>query len=49
MDFKFETSGNIYHVIIDVVPCEKSATGYCITVEATGGTLGNKPVTCRNF
>lgn len=49
IDYEFETSGNVYHAIIDIVPCEKSTTGYCITVEATGDTLGDEPVTCKNF
>ena len=49
MDFKFETSGNVYHAVIDVRPCEKSPTGYCITAEVTGNTPGNEPVTCKNF
>jgi len=49
IDYEFETSGNVYHAIIDIVPCEKSATGYCITVEVTGETLGDEPVTCKNF
>jgi hypothetical protein len=48
-EYKFETSGNVYQAIIDIVPCEKSATGYCITVEVTGETLGDEPVTCKNF
>lgn len=49
IDYEFETSGNTYHAVIDIVPCEKSTTGYCITVEATGDTLGDEPVTCKNF
>ena len=49
IEYEFETSGNVYHAIIDIVPCEQSTTGYCITVEATGDTLGNEPVTCKNF
>jgi len=49
MDLEFGTSGNIYHAVIDIEPCEQSGTGQCITVEATGDTLGDEPVKCQNF
>ena len=49
IEYEFETSGNVYQAIIDIVPYEKSTTGYCITVEVTGQTLGNETVTCKNF
>lgn len=47
--FEFGTSGNVYHVTVNVEPCPDSNTGYCITVEAMGDTLGNEPVTCQNY
>jgi len=49
IDYEFQTSGNVYHAIVDIEPCEESGTGQCITVEATGDTLGNAPVKCQNF
>jgi len=49
IDYDFQTSGNVYHAIVDIEPCEASATGQCITVEATGDTLGDEPVICQNF
>ena len=47
--FEFETSGNLYRITVDVEPCEESSTGYCIRIEATGDTLGSKPVGCQNY
>ena len=49
IDLEFGTSGNIYHAVIDIKPCKESGTGQCITVEATGDTLGDEPVKCQNF
>lgn len=49
IEYTFETSGNVYQAIIDIVACEESITGLCITVEASGETLGNEPVVCTNF
>ena len=47
--FEFGTSGNVYRVSVNVEPCAESDTGYCITLEATGDTLGTEPVTCQNY
>ena len=44
MRVEFETSGNVYDATIDVRPCSESSTGHCITVEVTGGLLGDEPV-----
>lgn len=49
VDFEFGTSGNVYRVSVNVEPCVESNTGYCITIEATGDTLGSEPVTCQNY
>lgn len=49
MDFKYTASGNTYHIVVEVEPCEESSTGYCISVEATGDTLGDEPVHCQNY
>jgi hypothetical protein len=49
MEFEYPTSGNTYYAVIDTKPCEESGTGQCIVVEATGQTLGDEPVVCRNF
>jgi len=49
IDFEFQASGNVYHAIVDIKPCEESGTGQCITVEAMGDTLGDGPVNCQNF
>ena len=47
--FEFGTSGNVYRVSVNVEPCADSDTGYCITIEATGDTLGSELVTCQNY
>ena len=47
--FEFGTSGNVYRVSVNVEPCAESNIGYCITIEATGDTLGSEPVTCQNY
>jgi len=47
--FEFGTSGNVYRVSVNVEPCFESNTGYCITIEAMGDTLGSDPVTCQNY
>lgn len=49
VDYEFQSTGNRYYMTVNIVPCSQSSTGYCITLVATGDTLGDEPVYCQNY